>query len=88
MVQKGRVVAVHSMKTYTGSGGTAPLNLNLGTKWRCVVNFKFRRVMPGKEPRYRLKRGLGGPQSRSGRFEEENLSPLPEFEPRIVQSLS
>ena len=77
------------MKAYTGSRGTAPLILNLGTKWRCVVNIKFRRVIPGKEPRYPMKRGLGGPQSWSGRFgEEENLSPLPELEPQIVQPLS
>jgi hypothetical protein len=87
--KKGKVVPVHSMKVYTGSIGTAPLILNLGTKWRCVVNIKFRRVIPGKEPRYPLKRGLGGPQSWSGRFEEEeNLSPLPELEPQIVQPLS
>jgi len=88
-IQKGKAVPVRSMKPYTMSRGTAPFILNLGTKWRRVVNIKFRRVIPGKEPRYPLKRGLGGPQSRSGRFgEEENLSPLPEFEPRIVQPLS
>jgi len=23
----------HTMKTYLGSGGTAPRNLNLGTRW-------------------------------------------------------
>jgi hypothetical protein len=64
--KKGKAVPVHFMKAYTVSRGTAPLILNLGTKWRCVVNIKFRRVIPGKEPRYPLKRGLGGPQSRSG----------------------
>jgi hypothetical protein len=61
VVQKDKAVPVHSMKAYTVSRGTAPLILNLGTKWRCVVNIKFRRVIPGKEPRYPLKRGLGVP---------------------------
>ena len=82
MVQKGKAVPVRSMEACTVSRGTPAFILNLGTKWRRVVNIKFRRVIPGKEPRYPLKRGLGGPQSRSGRFEEEeNVSPLPEFEP-------
>jgi len=36
----------------------------------------------GKSPRYRLDRGLGGPQSRSGRGgEEKNIHLPPEIEP-------
>jgi hypothetical protein len=36
-----------------------------------VVNFNPGRFTPGKEPRYPLKRRLGGPQSRSGHFGKE-----------------
>jgi hypothetical protein len=37
---------------------------------------------PGKEPQYPLDRWLGGPQSRSGRGDEEkNSQPPPEIEP-------
>jgi len=40
-------------------------------------------LTPGEEPLYPLYRRLDGPQSRSGRGEEENNSqPLPAFEPR------
>ena len=43
----------------------------------------------GKEPRYPLYRGLGGPQGRSGPFrEEKNLLLLPRFGPRTVQPAS
>jgi hypothetical protein len=29
---KGEVVPIHTMQAYKGNGGTAPLNLNLGTR--------------------------------------------------------
>jgi hypothetical protein len=42
---------------------------------------------PVKEPQYPSTRRLGGPQSPSERFgEEENTFPVPGFEPRTVQS--
>ena len=31
---KGKVVPVHTIKSYRASGGTAPLIPNLGTRWR------------------------------------------------------
>ena len=31
---EGKVVPVHTMTTYRGSRGIAPLILNLGTRWR------------------------------------------------------
>jgi hypothetical protein len=38
---------------------------------------------PGKEPRYPLHKRLSEPQSRSGhRGDEDDISPLPEIEPR------
>jgi hypothetical protein len=47
------------------------------------------RCTPGKEHQYPLNMRFGGPQSRCGRFgEEENLLPLPGFESRIVQPLA
>jgi hypothetical protein len=63
-----------SVKTYWGSGGIAPRILDLGTRWRWVVNFTPQPLYPqGKipPPRYPLDRSLGGPQSRSGRSGEE-----------------
>jgi hypothetical protein len=44
---------------------------------------------PGKEHRYPLNRRLGRPHGLSGHFwEEENLLPLPAFEPQTVQPLA
>ena len=46
------------------------------------------RFNPGKQPRYLLNRKLGGTQSRSGDFAEENdLLPLPGFPDRPARSL-
>jgi hypothetical protein len=51
-----------------GSGGIAPRILDLGTRWRWMVNFTARPLYPqAKSPRYPLDERLGGPQSRSGR---------------------
>jgi hypothetical protein len=35
---KGKIVPVDSMKVYRGRRGVASLILNLGVRWRCVVN--------------------------------------------------
>jgi len=35
------------MKTYRGSGGTAPLILNFGTRWKWVVTFTPRPLYRG-----------------------------------------
>ena len=51
------------MKVYKDSAGIAPLILNLGDRWRLVVNINIR-----PEPRRPLNGRLGGPKSRSGRF--------------------
>ena len=51
------------MKAFKGSR-----DYHSGTRWRWAVNFSSGRFTPGKEPRYALKRRLGGPQSLSGRF--------------------
>jgi hypothetical protein len=58
--------------------------LDLGTRWRWVVNFTPRPLQrQGKSPRDPLFRRLCGPQSRSGRCGvENNLLPLPGIEPR------
>ena len=37
VIGKSTIVPDHAMKAYGGSRGIAPL-LNLGTRWRCVVN--------------------------------------------------
>jgi hypothetical protein len=35
---KIKVVTFHTTKEYRGSGSTTPPILNLGNRWRCVVN--------------------------------------------------
>jgi hypothetical protein len=78
------------MKTYCGSGSTAPRILDLGTRWRWVVSFTHRSLyLQGKSPWYPLDRRLGGPQSRSGRGgEEKNSQCSPGLEPPLIQSVA
>jgi hypothetical protein len=72
----------HAMKAYCGSGGIASRIIDLGTRWKWVINFTPRPLYhQGKSPRYPLDRGLGGPQSPSGRGgEEKNSQPPPGHE--------
>jgi hypothetical protein len=70
-----RLTKHHSMKTYWGSGGIAPHILNLGIRWRSVISSMPRPLyIWGRSFLYPLDRGLGGPQSRSGRGGEEEIS--------------
>jgi hypothetical protein len=71
-----------AMKTYW-DGGISTRILHLVTRKRWVVSFTPRPLYPqGKSPRYPLARRLGGPQSRSGRCDEEkNSQPPPGIEP-------
>jgi hypothetical protein len=39
IITESKVVPVHAMKAYKGSGSVNPLILNLGARWRLVVNF-------------------------------------------------
>jgi len=36
-IHKGKVIPIHSMKEYGGSGGIVPLIINLYTRWVWVV---------------------------------------------------
>jgi hypothetical protein len=72
----------YAMKTYKG----VEVHINnpdLDTEWMRMVTFKPLSHYPRrKSPWYPLDRGLGGPQSRSGRCGlEKNLMPLPGIEP-------
>jgi hypothetical protein len=40
-----------SLSAPRGNRGIAPLILNLGTKWRCVLNFDSAALLPGKNTR-------------------------------------
>jgi hypothetical protein len=63
------------MKAYEGSGSITPRVLELGTRWRSVVNFTHRPLYSqGKSPWYPLDRRLDGPHSRSGHGGEEKNS--------------
>ena len=53
-----------------------------------VINFTPQPLYPREECRYPLNRRLGGPQSLSGRWEQKNLLPLPEFDLRTFQQVS
>jgi hypothetical protein len=59
--QISNIVSVHAMEVCTGSRGIAVLILNLGTRWRWVVNVTPRPLYPWeRSARYTLKRRLGG----------------------------
>jgi len=76
---KKKVVPIHAMKAYKRCGGTAPLILNYGTRWRCEE----------RSPQNHFNGMLGRPQSQSGWYgEEKNIWPLPQFEPQTVQSIA
>lgn len=61
-----------------GHGSTAPLILNLGTRWRRVVSFMQQSLYPWrKNPQHPQNRRLCGPQSQSGRFVEDKNSLAP-----------
>jgi len=52
------------MKAYWGSGGTAPIIIDLGTRWRWVVSSTPRLLYPqGKSPLCPLVRRLAGPRA-------------------------
>jgi hypothetical protein len=61
----------HAMKTYCGSGDTAPRILKNDTRRRWLIIYTLRPLYPlDKSPRYPLCRRLSGPQSRSKRCGE------------------
>jgi hypothetical protein len=78
------------MKAYWGSGGIDPHLLDLGTRWKCMVNFTPRPICPqGKSPWCTLDRRLSGPYSRFGHGgKEKNSQPLLGLEPPIIQPVA
>jgi hypothetical protein len=65
-------VPVCDMKAYRRRRGIVPPNLSLGSRWWRVVNFTSRPLFHrGKNSRYPLDWGLGGPRSQPGCFGEE-----------------
>jgi hypothetical protein len=60
---KAKLSCAHH-KGIHGSAGTAPLILNLGNMWKCVVSFMLWPLYPQENsPWYPQNRTLGGPQS-------------------------
>jgi len=80
---KSKAAPVHSIKAHGGSGGTAPLIRNLGTRWTEMVKFTsqplYTRVK--KTPNIHLNFSLGVPHSRFGRFGEEKFLTPPGTQP-------
>jgi hypothetical protein len=75
--QKGKVFPVHGRKAYWESWVTAPLILNLGTRWRWVSKFSPRPpALPQRKDLVPTSMRLGGPQSRSGRLENRHILAL------------
>jgi hypothetical protein len=89
-VKKGKNFPVCAMKAYRENGGTAPLILNLSTRWRWVVSLTPWKIYPqGKSPQYPLNGMLMAPHSLCGSFgDEKNLLSLPGFELWIVKSIA
>jgi hypothetical protein len=69
---KGKVVPFHAVKVYRGCTCIAPLNRNLGIRWKEWSNSHPGYFTPRKETQYPLNRWLGGPQSQCGHPGEEN----------------
>jgi hypothetical protein len=82
-MSRAKVVPLHAVKAYGGSGGLAPYVINLGARWNCMIIFTLRPLYPrGKSLRHQLNRRLvEAPPLSEGFVEEENLFPLLETEP-------
>jgi len=86
---KGNVLAAQAMQVYWRSRGIPGLTLNLCTIRRWEVNMTPRQIYPPEKLRHPFSKKMGGPQSRSGRFEEEkNILPLPGFELWTAQPIA
>jgi hypothetical protein len=84
---KGKVVAVHVKKSYSGIRGIAPLTLNCGARWRWVVILTSQLLYPGKEPRYPQE--VGRAPAPVGTFRRrEKLLPLPGMEHRLIEPVA
>jgi len=64
------------MKACRVSRVVSPLTLNLGTRWKSVVNFTPSLFSPGKEPRCALNRRLGCPRAVLDFLEKRKISSL------------
>jgi hypothetical protein len=83
---KGKVVPVHTMKTYWRSRSIV-LILNLGSRWKWVVNLTF--PPSRKYIQHPSNVMLGRPQNWSGHCGKQiRFLPLPEIEPQIVQFIT
>jgi hypothetical protein len=69
------LIKIPSHKYERGGGGMAQCILNLGTRWRLVISFKPRPLLPEKIPRYPLDRRL------LGRCDEDENLALPRTKP-------
>jgi hypothetical protein len=62
VITEGKVAPVHAMKACRWRWGTAPLVLNVCTRYRWVVNFTLWPLYPRRKgPRYHLTRNRSGP---------------------------
>ena len=74
---KDKAVPVHAIKTYRGSGGTAPFIPNLGTGWSWVVKVAPQQLYSwGNNARTHLSRSWVGPRNSLDVSKKKNLLPL------------
>ena len=85
-----KVVSILSTKAHRGSRGRAPPNLNLGMRWKWVVNFTNRPLHPlGKSlGSYWTVRQVGSRAYLDVIEEGKTLFTLSEFELRTVQPIA
>ena len=76
------VKSVHAMKASMGTKVTVPHVLNLGTRWRWVINFTFRPLYPRKRRAGPIHYEVGwAPETVWTCLRRKNLLPLEGFEP-------
>jgi hypothetical protein len=87
-VNWNQVVPVRDVKAYGGSWGIGSLSLNIGIGCKWVIRLSLWPLYPRLNSHlYLLDRKLGGPHSRSGRFGEDNILPLPGIKPLLLSRL-
>ena len=86
---KGKVVSVRAMMASSRRTGIAPLILNIGTGWWCVINFTPWPLYPRERTKVPTeKEAMWAPQTVCGFWKEKLLLLLRGFQPRAVKPVA
>jgi len=79
-------VSVHNIQLHEGNSGISPRILHTISRWKVSGQLHILVTVPGEKNYWQLlNRGLGGPHTQHGHFEEDtNLLPLPAVKPWII----